>query len=429
MQPKIAYWQLLLSIMVLGLAGCAEFNQRKGLEPVMDGASVQNASYNKFVILNALARDAGYGEGQPVDYYNVAEAGFNYVDDQCRAYFDRLFFINRGREQFKNGLTAASQTTAAILGVTGAAAPSLAIVAQAFGFAANATDIVAGTYLYELPPATTQGFVEKLQLAFRDAAAAKSARINTPTAAYYYVQRYLNLCLPPTIEAEITRQISSATAFSVPSSGGASFSIETASAPSLSVTSAAPVSRSRFIGSSPIPRQEVRNARIAHVTEPVQPVTPISRQTTQTAFVRQVQAALCVSQPDGIVDDSTRKAIQMYLAAKNQKTPDPIDPLDPVLRTRLQKAVDDVRDCSREGYRNAYEVGLFGVPSELKSNRIKDFQKKIDEFLKKKGSGITIVQTGKFDQQTRNGISEVRRLTTGTNGDQIDPDLENEIID
>ncbi|MCI0465482.1 MAG: hypothetical protein L0Y57_00500 [Beijerinckiaceae bacterium] len=230
MLAKIPRWAV-LPLVMLGLAGCAGFDQRRGLAPVLDGAAVQAASYNKTVIINALAVDAGYRPGEPVDYYRIAEAGFNYVDDQCRSYFDTLFFIDRGREQFKSGLTAASATTAAILGVTHASAPSLAILAAAFGFTANVTDIVTGTYLYRLPPATTQGFVERMQLAYRIGAANSRGMINSPTSAYFHVQRYLNLCLPPTIEAEIVRQISSANAVPVPLGPGAFFSIESVGAP------------------------------------------------------------------------------------------------------------------------------------------------------------------------------------------------------
>ena len=221
---------LVLSLIAaLGLSSCTTFDQRRGPEPILDGASVSTASSNKMIFLDALRRDANVSDIAP-DWYLVSEAGFNYVDDQCHAYFDSLFFLDRGREQIKSGLIAAGQTTAAILAVTGAAAPSLAIAAQAFGFAASATDLTAGTYLYRLPPATTQGFVEKLQLAFRDAALASRTRVTSPTAAYYLIQRYLNLCLPPHIEAEITKQIASTNAFGVPTPNGALFSIETVSA-------------------------------------------------------------------------------------------------------------------------------------------------------------------------------------------------------
>ncbi|WP_156634181.1 hypothetical protein [Methylobacterium sp. Leaf113] len=213
-------------------ASCNTFDNRRGLKPIIDANSVQVASANTNLVVAALSRDAGSLPGEPIDYYLVALAGFNYVDDQCRQYFDELFFINRGREQAKSGLAAAAQTTAAVLGVTGASATSLAVVAQAFGFSISATDVIAGTYLYSLPPATTQGFVQKLQSAFRDGAAQRRAAINSAPAAYYVIQRYLELCLPPRIEAEITKQISAAGAVDVRRGNGALFSLETVSVPS-----------------------------------------------------------------------------------------------------------------------------------------------------------------------------------------------------
>ena len=79
-------------------------------------------------------------------------AGFNYVDDQCTAYFDQLYFIDRERGQLKSGLAAASGTTAAILGVTNASTLTMSVVASAFGFASAATDILAGTYFTPFPP-------------------------------------------------------------------------------------------------------------------------------------------------------------------------------------------------------------------------------------------------------------------------------------
>ena len=138
-----------------------------GISPVLDVASVKTAASNQREIIDALQADAGSDQTNPT-FYAVAQAGFNYVDDQCNAYFDEMFFLDRGRSQLKSGLAAASATTAAILGVTNASTLSMSIVASAFGFASNATDIVSGTYLYSLPPAATQGVVVKLQKAFRD---------------------------------------------------------------------------------------------------------------------------------------------------------------------------------------------------------------------------------------------------------------------
>ncbi|WNJ89587.1 hypothetical protein [Bosea sp. 685] len=208
------------------------------MSPIIDASLVARSSENKSTILVAFARDAGlavssnaeYISLPPKDWYFVAKAGFNFVDDQCRSYFHQLFFLNRNREQFKSGILAAGQTASAIMGVTGASSVSLAVLAQAIGLGVNTTDLLAGTYLYQLPPAVTQNFVVQLQSTFRDAAADKRDLINSPEAAYYMIQRYLDLCLPPRIEAEITRQIGAVSAVPVRQGEGSFFTLETVSA-------------------------------------------------------------------------------------------------------------------------------------------------------------------------------------------------------
>lgn len=249
-------WRLWVVLALAAVtAGCSGFESRRGLKPVLSAADVAAASSNKSLLLRALAVDAGiirtvdadFASLQPLDWYYVARSGFNVVDDQCKAYFDELFFLNRGREQIKSGISAAGQTAAALLSITGAPALSLGVLAQAVGLGVTTTELVAGTYLYELPPATTHGFVQKLQFAFRDEAARRHVDIATPEAAYYMIQRYLDLCLPPRIEAEIARQIASAGAVGVSRGQGALFTLETYSAPSagLEEPAAGPAPRAR----------------------------------------------------------------------------------------------------------------------------------------------------------------------------------------
>jgi hypothetical protein len=209
-----------------GLTSCADTSLRTGINPVLDVVSVQNAASNQTAIINALVLDAGYDPQGSVNYYEVAQAGFNYVDDQCTAYFDYMFFFDRRRNEIQSGLAAAGATTGAILGLTSASAMSLGIVASAFGFASNATDIVAGTYVFS-HPAETMVLVHRLQTAFRNGAATNRAFINSRTSAYYAIQRYLSLCLPPTIEGVIANQISATTAVSVPTGEGSLVSVQT----------------------------------------------------------------------------------------------------------------------------------------------------------------------------------------------------------
>ena len=106
------------------------------------------------------------------------------------------------------------------MGVTGATTKSISIVAQAFGLGIVSTDLVAGTYLYQVPPATALGFVRELQLAYRNGIADRKAMINSPSAAYQAIQNYLSLCLPPTIEAKVAEHIAAARAVADPASSG-----------------------------------------------------------------------------------------------------------------------------------------------------------------------------------------------------------------
>jgi hypothetical protein len=388
----------------LGLAACSDTRMGRGLNPVLDAGSVQQAASNQAAIIDALTTDAGFSPGGRVDYYTVSEAGFNYVDDQCNAYFDTLFYLDRTRSQAKSGLAAAGATTAAILGLTNASTMSLSIVAAAFGFASTATDIVAGTYLYALPPATTQGLVVKTQTAFREAAAVNRAKIDSPSAAYYMVQRYLSLCLPPTIEAEVTKQVDAAIAIGLPANRGSLVTVKTGS--SLEIV------RPAFVGPAPITKEQVVAVRPAGPSAPVSKPPAVSVKDVQRSYVRQVQAALCVPRADrhdGDLNATTILAIKSYLGAMAITPPAEINPLAPDLQPVLQKAIDAVPDCATKGFANAFEVGAYGVASDPASV-IKDVQDRINAKLRKKGSSTTIEETGVFDEKTRNAIEELRGL-------------------
>ena len=63
------------------------------------------------------------------------------------------------------------------------APPRGLILLRPLHFGVSVTELVAGSYIYRLPPATTHGFVQRLQTAFRDAAAANQASIKTWTTA------------------------------------------------------------------------------------------------------------------------------------------------------------------------------------------------------------------------------------------------------
>jgi hypothetical protein len=226
---------------------------RYGPAPVLDPVAVDVAVQNQINIVSAFGHDAGITIVRSSDWYYVAEAGFNYIDDECASYFDHIFFLNRDRQALEGGLAAASAATIAIMQAAGATGKSMAVVAQAFGFGVIATELAANSYLYQLPPSATQNFVHQMQLAYREGAAAKHLLINSPTAAYHQIQQYLSLCLPPTIEARIAEHIASAKAVPDTTSGNS---------PSIPI----------IIETAPGPtRSDVRHAVIPDVSAPMRP--------------------------------------------------------------------------------------------------------------------------------------------------------------
>lgn len=421
---------LSIVLAVTAVAGCSNWQLRQGLKPIVDGAEVEAASANKLVLLRALAQDASIGGERASDWYLISEAGFNFIDDQCRAYFDELFFLNRRKDGIKTGLTVADKTTSAILAATGATNPTMGIVAQAFGLGIHAVDLIAGTYLYQLPPATTQGFVSKLQLRFRQEAALARGAINSPTIAYYMIQRYLDLCLPPRIEAEINKQINATTAVGVPGGPGAEalFSLETVSSPppeALRPPVIAPVVRERVIvrADDPLVKQK-------QLTDEVQ--KNLDRQ-----FIGEAQVALCAPQT-GTFDPDMQKAVTDYLRTKEKAAPLSFSLKNRPLKAQLEHAVANVPNCKAAGFLNAFEVGTFGPSDGLApSSRAEDQRSKITNMQRRLVGALTEAQlqlpvtvTGDMSDQTRTAIGELNvKLGFKTAGDSTRREINRQLND
>jgi hypothetical protein len=223
----------------------------------------------------------------------------------------------------------------------------------------------------------------------------RSISVDSRPAAIHALRSYLNICTPFTIETDINSTI---TVFQV---GGA-----------------------RALDRPPLINAEtVRGTTIERARDPL-PNRDFSepRKKLPPAFITSAQMALCVPDANGVAGDSTTAAIQVYLQGIRRKIPETIDPTSAELRPLLQTAIDDVGSCTSANFKNAFEVGRYGVPARNREARIKEFQGKIDRFLKAKQSSVTVAQTGTFDKQTRLGIAEFRRLNSSS-GDEVDAPL------
>ncbi len=171
---------------------------------------------------------------------------------------------------------------------------------------------------------------------------------------------------------------------------------------------------------------------VARITNPTSAITNVRRtpdplQKATQSFIFQAQAALCVpkTEIDGTLNSATIQNIRDYLRATDRPIPEKIDPL--ALQPFLANAVQNVPNCAAAGFENPYEVAKFGIPSDRTSHKITNLQTNLLNFLKLNGSNIGVEATGNFDQKTREGIAEARRIAIDKKllpptdeGDQID---------
>ncbi|MEH2494294.1 hypothetical protein V1294_000773 [Bradyrhizobium sp. AZCC 1678] len=144
---------------------------------------------------------------------------------------------------------------------------------------------------------------------------------------------------------------------------------------------------------------------------------------SQKVFINNVQLALCVPDANGVAGASTIAAVRNYLQGMRRNMPASIDLKSAELVPVLQAAVEDVDNCASAGFKNAFEVGYFGVPATKRNARTMEFQHMLSFALKNEGSGAAIMLTGTLDAATRMGIANFRRVSGLANGDEVDFEL------
>ena len=143
------------------------------------------------------------------DWAVFIEAGFNFIDEECNQYLDSLFWFNRYRRTTQNQIALTGATTAAIMGIAGAAAEAIAATATAFGFLTATADNFGSTVLFELEPSGIKTLVDRSRAQYRSAAQQRIKReeAKNQPAAMSLIQGYLALCLPASIETQVNGAI------------------------------------------------------------------------------------------------------------------------------------------------------------------------------------------------------------------------------
>jgi hypothetical protein len=137
----------------------------------------------------------------PARWRDVTDAGLVEVDLLCDRYLAALFTFNREQRAGRQILTAAGAGTAAILGLTGAAGATVALVAASFGIAANVFDAGANSVLFTVSPTAVRAVAVRGRQAYLETI--KWERVNSRPRMMMVVQGYLAQCTPAAIEANI----------------------------------------------------------------------------------------------------------------------------------------------------------------------------------------------------------------------------------
>jgi hypothetical protein len=157
-------------------------------------------------MVDALIEKAGFPPGtvlQPgsPDWKYVTQAGLVEVDIQCDRYLAALFSFDREQRAGRQVLTAAGAGTAAIMGLTGAAGVSIALVAAAFGLAANVFDAGVNSVLYTVSPTAVRAVAARGRQAY--IAGIQWNEVKSRPVMMSVVQGYLSQCTPGTIQSNI----------------------------------------------------------------------------------------------------------------------------------------------------------------------------------------------------------------------------------
>jgi hypothetical protein len=189
------------------------------------------------------------------NWYQVAQFGFNYVDEKCDLYMHDLFVLNREHDASDTILKTISAASTAIIGGTLSATNAkipLLVVAQSFGLVEGVNDAAAKSYLFEQVPGLIADKVKQARIVYRDVVDKNQGAVHDETSAYRSIKDYLTLCLPQTIEGNFLTTYVAANPIALSAAGsGATTPVSTvtvqgvrplhgASAPPRSVGAAAP---------------------------------------------------------------------------------------------------------------------------------------------------------------------------------------------
>lgn len=139
------------------------------------------------------------------DWRPVVDAGILYADVRCDRYMNALFWFNRARASTSRQIGIGGSAASAAMALLNAGKDLIGLAPLGFTFLDQSVDNVGKGLLFDLDPSIVRSLVEKQQTAYRQGL--NGAGFRTKTGAMNAIQGYAALCLPPSIETEVSRAV------------------------------------------------------------------------------------------------------------------------------------------------------------------------------------------------------------------------------
>ncbi len=214
--------------LALALAGCDPVTDKhyftKGIGTELYTSSISEKSNELEIYIHETCQQAGLvyshdGECLPLTKMDRAatwtlfvQAGMNDIDRRCDGYLVWLDNIRRSEAPRLKQLGDTNIATQLVLTTTNAGVVPMALVATAFGFAADTLTNVNSRLILTVNHSTVQAVVLGRQKEYRkdllgDGNSKPKVIIDNRPAAVHALRNYMRLCMPMTIETEINNTI------------------------------------------------------------------------------------------------------------------------------------------------------------------------------------------------------------------------------
>lgn len=207
---------------LLALAGCQGFTNwsvnRYGPQPLVKEAikkdyNAQN-EFMRYLVEVTYGTDIELAPGSD-QWYEVAEAGYDFVDQRCDQYLYDLYVRDKERSRNSSLISVTGTAAQAILQTTDVSKATIGVVAALFGLASGANDAVSESYLLSIGPGDVASVVTKSRAKFRaevKAGQESDQVIRSKATASSSIRSYLELCMPVFIQGQISDYVGKAKA-------------------------------------------------------------------------------------------------------------------------------------------------------------------------------------------------------------------------